>query len=391
MFDSINSIDKKTPVTVLTGFLGSGKSTLLNTLIRSTQFSKALVIINEFGEVGLDHLLIVPGNENQVVQMNNGCICCTIQSDLKTTLKDMMWRFSRQGHMQFDRVIIETTGLADPAPIVHTLIADEWLLTHYRLEGIVTTVDAVNGMATLDAQPESIKQVALADRLLLTKTDLATPSVIESLMQRIHLINPNTPPIKTTMGDIAPSLLNHVGLYDTESKRVDVEHWLNLKPQQQEKKAFGDQKSSSLLPYDSNNMKNSSMPFKLNLTQPKNHLVLPSKINAITDKNRHDDRIRAHCFSFDMPFSPTFFDDWLMVLFGLTGDAILRIKGIVHVEGKSKPIVVHGVQHIFHPPLELPDWPSEDRRTHVVFITRDVGRDVIERIFNGLKQHTSLV
>jgi G3E family GTPase len=161
------------PVSVLTGFLGSGKTTVLNRLVRDPRMARALVIINEFGSIGLDHDLIVRSQDDMVVEMMGGCLCCTIRGDLLRTLREAPWRFARDGKCWFDRVVIETTGLADPAPILHTLMTDERLQTLYRLDGVITTVDAATGMATLDAQEESIKQAAVADRLLLDKYDVS--------------------------------------------------------------------------------------------------------------------------------------------------------------------------------------------------------------------------
>src|SRR5450830_482923 len=178
------------PVSLLTGFLGSGKTTLLNHLVHQPALRDTLVIINEFGEIGLDHLLVAHSEENVVVEMSSGCLCCTIRGDLQKTLKDAHWRFTRNAERRFNRVIIETTGLADPMPILHTLMADADLSEHYRLDGVITAVDAVNGMSTLDAHQEAVRQAAVADLLLLTKTDLAEPAQLATLKQRLGVINP---------------------------------------------------------------------------------------------------------------------------------------------------------------------------------------------------------
>jgi len=188
------------PVSVLTGFLGSGKTTLLNHLVHSPDMSRALVIINEFGAVSLDHDLIARSDEDLVVEMMGGCLCCTIRGDLMATLRDAPWRFSRDGICWFDRVVIETTGLADPAPILHTLMTDDHLLPLYRLDGVITTVDAATGMATLDTQEEALKQAAVADRILLTKTDLVSVPERAAIEYRLRALNPVAPLIPVANG-----------------------------------------------------------------------------------------------------------------------------------------------------------------------------------------------
>jgi len=214
------------PVTLLTGFLGSGKTTLLNRLVRHPDLHRTLIIINEFGEIGLDHLLVTNSEEDLIVEMSSGCMCCTIRKDLANTLRDITWRFARDGICQFDRVLIETTGLADPAPILHTLITDTFIAGHYKLDGIITTVDAASGNATLDAHPESVKQIAVADRLLLTKTDVATTDAVAGLQQRLLEINPAAPQISVSNGDLNPASILNLGLFDTTTKSANVQRWL---------------------------------------------------------------------------------------------------------------------------------------------------------------------
>lgn len=323
------------PVSVLTGFLGSGKTTVLNRLVRDPRMARALVIINEFGSIGLDHDLIVRSQGDMVVEMMGGCLCCTIRGDLLRTLREAPWRFARDGTCWFDRVVIETTGLADPAPILHTLMTDERLHTLYRLDGVITTVDAVTGMATLDAQEESVKQAAVADRLLLTKTDLVGADERSALESRLHALNPAAPITVAIDGGVDPALLFEAGLYDPTTKSHDVRRWLNAEA----------------------------------YTNSADH---HHEHHHHHDVNRHGDRIRSVCLTFDEPIPALAFERWLGILTMFKGADILRVKGIVDVEGVDRPMVIHGVQHIFHPPVRLDAWPSEDRRSRIVFITRDL-------------------
>lgn len=319
------------PVSVLTGFLGSGKTTFLNHLVRSPGMARALVIINEFGAVGLDHDLVARSNDDLVVEMMGGCLCCTIRGDLSRTLCDAPWRFARDGQCWFDRVVIETTGLADPAPILHTLMTDPRLEALYRLDAVIATVDAATGMTTLDAQPEAVKQAAVADRLLLTKTDLVDEAGQCALRGRLAALNPAAPVLVVTDGAVDPSLLFDVGLWDPASKSDDVCRWLAEEAH--------------------------------NAGHHHHHHH---------DVNRHDDGIRATCLTFDTPLDPLAFERWLGLLTMFRGADVLRVKGIVNLAGHAAPVIVHGVQHVFHPPVALERWPSEDRRTRMVFITRRI-------------------
>ena len=342
------------PVSVLTGFLGSGKTTLLNHLVRMPALRRALVIINEFGAVSLDHDLIARSNEDMVVEMMGGCLCCTIRGDLRATLRDAPWRFAREGRCWFDRVVIETTGLADPAPILHTLMTDPQLRTLYRLDGVVTTIDAVNGMATLDTQDEAVRQAAVADRIVLTKTDLLSSESRRAIEARLESINPAAPILPVLQGVVEPEWLFDAGLYNPATKGHDVQRWLNAEAYR-DPHAHGEDHSHGKHAHHGN--------------QHAHHHDHPH------DVNRHDDRIRATCLTFDEPLRAEAFERWIDILTSLKGRDILRVKGIVHLADHPKPIVVHGVQHLFHPPVELDDWPSEDRRTRLVFITRDITAD----------------
>jgi len=331
------------PVSVLTGFLGSGKTTLLNHLVRAPEMSRALVIINEFGAVSLDHDLIVRSNDDLVVEMMGGCLCCTIRGDLLATLRDAPWRFARDGTCWFDRVVIETTGLADPAPILHTLMTDDHIRTLYRLDGVIATVDAAAGMATLDTQEEAVKQAAVADRILLTKADLVSHSDRAAIERRLNTLNPAAPIIPAAHGEVDPALLFDAGLYNPATKSNDVQRWLAAEAYESHDHDHGHDHGHD---HDHHH-----------------------------DVNRHDTRIQATCLTFDTPLRPEAFERWLDVLMMFKGPDILRIKGIVNLEGEAKPVVIHGVQHIFHPPVLLDEWPSDDRRTRLVFITRNISAE----------------
>jgi G3E family GTPase len=354
------------PVSVLTGFLGSGKTTVLNRLVRDPAMSRALVVINEFGAIGLDHDLVARSTDDLVVEMMGGCLCCTIRGDLQQTLRDAPFRFARDGKCWFDRVVIETTGLADPAPILHTLMTDERLLSLYRLDGVITTVDAATGMATLDTQQESVKQAAVADRLLLTKTDLAADVDIEALEARLRAMNPAAPILKVIGGDVEAARLFDAGLFNPATKTLDVQRWLNAEA------------------YDSHGTVGHDHGHH---GHGRDH---HGSDHHHHDVNRHDDRIRAICLTFEEPLDGTGFDRWLGILTMFKGADILRIKGIVNIDGLSMPVVIHGVQHILHTPVALPTWPSDDRRTRIVFIVRDMDeadlRGMLTLMTNGIEQ-----
>lgn len=346
------------PVTLLTGFLGSGKTTMLNRLVQQPEMADALVLINEFGEIGLDHLLVAHSREDIVVEMSSGCLCCTIRGDLVRTLKDSHGRFARDGERQFSRVVIETTGLADPAPIVQTLATHRDLRERYRLDGLVTTIDACNGDATLDEHVEAVKQAAMADRLLLTKTDLVDAAVLERLAGRLHAINPAAELIRVSHGDLAASRILDLGLFMADGKIADVERW--LAEEQYRSDDHGHRHGHGHDHHDGHT----------HAHHEHDH-----------DINRHDDQIRAFCFTVDEPIPEKVLTDWLDVLLSLMGPSMLRIKGILNVQGEDRPIVIHGVQHVFHPPVPLDAWPGEDRRSRIAFITRAVERATIEETF----------
>jgi G3E family GTPase len=358
------------PVSLLTGFLGSGKTTLLNALVHQPAMRDTLVIINEFGEIGLDHLLVAHSEENVVVEMSSGCLCCTIRGDLQKTLKDAHWRFARNAERQFNRVFIETTGLADPMPILHTLMADAELSQHYRLDGVIVTIDAVNGMATLDAHQEAVRQAAVADRLLLTKTDLADAAQLTALRQRLTAINPGAAQAAILNGAVDADTLFDLGLFRAEGKSLDVQKWLNEEAYKEEAEAH----------HDHGHHHDHHAHHDHADEHGHGHAAHAQDAH---DVNRHDDRIRAFCFTFEDPIDPVMFEEWLTLLMSLKGSDMLRLKGILNLAGRKGPTIIHGVQHIFHPTIELPEWPSADHSSRIVFITRDIDKALVEKTFEA--------
>jgi len=329
------------PVTVLTGFLGSGKTTLLNHVLKQPGMAATAVIVNEFGEIGLDHLLVESATED-VVLLNSGCLCCTVRGDIVNTLTDLFVSRVKNRVPYFTRAVIETTGLADPAPVLHALISDPIVAERYMIDGVVTTVDAVNGAGTLDRQPEAVKQAAIADRLIVTKADLAEPGALAALTARLAALNPGAPQLRAEHGAIDPDALFGLGLFDPQTKSVEVQRWLN----DEAVAAHHD-------PGDDGHHHH--------------------------DVNRHDERIRAFCITREQPISWNALSGWLDALASMRGDDLLRLKAIVAIaERPDQPVVLHGVQHLFHPPVLLPCWPSADRRTRIVFITRGLPRQAIE-------------
>jgi G3E family GTPase len=340
LFDRDKS-SERLPVSLITGFLGSGKTTLLNRLLRHPGMADSAVIINEFGEVGLDHLL-VEMVEGEVAVLASGCVCCTMRSDLADTLRSLLARRDRGEVPPFGRVLVETTGLADPAPIVQLLLNNP-LLSHFvRLDAIVTTVDAVNAERQLDAHAEAVKQVAIADRLLLTKSDLAAAEAIARLRARLARLNPGAAVNAVEHGEIEPSRLFGAALFDPERKSPDVRRWLN-------QEAYG--------------------------TSHGHHHGEHDHAHVST---AHDQAIRAFCLTFEHPLDWMTVSAWLGELRRARGEDLLRVKGILNLASEDAPVAIHGVHHVFHPPVLLAAWPDDDRRSRIVFITRGLEQAEVE-------------
>jgi G3E family GTPase len=327
------------PVSVLTGFLGSGKTTMLRHLLGQPEFSRTAVIINEFGEVGLDHELI-EASEDSFIELQTGCLCCKIRTDLAQTLQDLLRRRDEGRCTPFDRIVIETSGLADPAPILQTLMTDASIAGRLVLGSVVTTVDAVNGAATLDHEGISQKQVAVADRIVLTKLDLAG-SEKPALLRRIEEFNARAPLLVADHGRVDSQRVFNSGLYDPQTKSADVNAWLAEEAHEH-------------------------------------------------SHTRHDADMKTYAIVRREPIQAVALTLFLETLAEHCGADILRLKGIVNIlESPDRPAVIHGVQHVFHPPAWLDCWPSDDRRSRIVFITRRIPQRWVEVLLEAISEEVA--
>lgn len=338
------------PVTLLTGFLGSGKTTVLNHLLRHLPLTA--VVMNEFGEIGLDHQLLEESH-GPLALLSGGCVCCQIQGTLAPTLKNLFMSRANGTLPPYERIIIETTGIADPAPILDTLLHERWLAARHKLDGVVTVVDAVFGMQQLQAHIEAARQVAVADRLLLSKTDLASPQQIAAITARLAELNPAAAVIRVLNGAIEPAQITQLGLFNPHDKHPDVLRWLALSRYK------------------------------------------PAARGALGGKPRpqapalHDDRIRAFSLTFEQPLEWQGVQAALEMLQAFRPQNLLRMKALVNIKGQDKPVVLHGVQHLLYPPAELPAWPDADRRSRFVFITADLEEAFVAKLLTDFTQAAS--
>ncbi|MBS0517647.1 MAG: GTP-binding protein [Proteobacteria bacterium] len=321
-----------TPVNLITGFLGAGKTTLLKRLLAEPALGDTAVLINEFGEIGLDHHLLERIDETMVL-LPSGCVCCTVRGELSAAIKALHSRRERGEVPAFRRLVVESTGLADPFPILSTVQNDAVLRHHFRLGNVIAAVDAVNGAGQLARHPESAKQVAVADRLVLTKTDIGEPEAVAGLLNDLRRLNPSAPLWRAAEEPIdADSLLSH-DVFALAGRSDRALQWFA------EELAAGRRR-----PVD-----------------------------------RHDTRIRAFSLVFEGEVDWTMFGIWLTMLLNRHGEKVLRVKGILNVMGASMPVAVHGVQHLVHPPVHMAAWPDEDRRSRLVFIVDGLDPAAIER------------
>jgi len=335
------------PITVITGFLGSGKTTLLNRLLRQKAMQGTLVIVNEFGEVGLDHLLIEKP-QDETILLSNGCLCCAMLGDLVVTLSRLLERRESGELPPFDRVVIETTGLADPAPLLQTVLSDEEISSAFRLDAVVTVVDAVNAPSQLDTHFESVKQVAVADRIVLSKTDLRSPEGIETLRDKLKSLNPSASILTAIRGEVPVE-----SLLGGQAGERDWTAWLGADaPARNVHHSKGRAVAGG---HESGN--------------GHHHRSAAEAINTFSVRRAGEVRMDGLRL-------------WLNALVRFQGPDLLRVKGLFNVEGK--PVVVHAVQHLFHEPEMLEAWPSDDRDTRIVFVARGLERAQIDATLGAL-------
>lgn len=349
------------PVSILTGFLGAGKSTLLNRLLKDPAMKDAAVIINEFGEVGIDHLLVEASND-AVVELSDGCLCCTVRGELVDTLAELIDGMQTGRIKPLSRIVIETTGLADPAPVMQSVMGHPAVAQHFDLDGVVTVVDAVNGLSTIDAYPEAYKQVAVADRLILTKKTLADEATIAALTHRLRSLNPRAAITDGDAADAGSAAMLVNGLYDPASKIADVDRWLK------DEMAADDHHH-----HDHNH------------GHDHHHGHGHDHHHHAHDVNRHGASIRSYSILHDEPIDPMAINMFIDLLRSTHGEKLLRMKAIVALTDRpDKPLVLHGVQSIFHPPVRLPAWPEgSDRKTRLVLITKDLSESYVRDLFGA--------
>jgi len=339
------------PLTVLTGFLGAGKTTLLNKLLRDPAMKDSLVIVNEVGEIGIDHLLYEILDDN-VVLLPSGCLCCSMRGDLVSSLENLIYTLKAGTLTPVKRVVVETTGLADPASVLHVVMTQPFLLQHYRLDGVVAVVDAVNGMATLDAHEEAVKQAAVADRIVLTKSDIAQDTA--GIRARLAKLNPGATVLDAAKGEATVDRLTGAGLYDPAKKIPDVARWLANEAVADAEHAHAHDDGHDHHHHDHGHA------------------------------HRHDSRIRTFTAVSEEPIPATTLELFLELLRSAHGPKLLRMKGIVQIEEEpERPVVLHMVQRVLHPPARLDAWPSDDRRSRLVFITQDLPADMVRRLLGA--------
>lgn len=322
-------MDNRIPVTLLTGFLGSGKTTLLNKLLRQPGMKDTAVVINEIGTAGLDHILARTVEDTYIadntVLLDSGCLCCSLKTELADTLRDLFFKRALMAIPEFNRLVIETTGMADPAPILANLMNEPVIGSSYRLDAVVVTVDSVYGLAQIQQHQEARKQAAIADVLILTKTDLADAPTIAALLESLHALNPTATIYQIAHGEIPPEAIVDVGLFEAGGKTAQPERW--LRAPERSRAARG---------------------------------MLPQKI--------HDDEITS--FTVTMPKPLTWYQlepvlHWLCETYG---EKLLRLKGIIHAEDLPAPLAIHAVQHTLYPPTLLRGWEEDEAISRIVLI-----------------------
>lgn len=329
------------PVIVVTGFLGSGKTTLLQKLLSSPELKNTAVLINEFGEIGLDHHLIEKTEEN-IVTLINGCICCTIREDLSLGIKDLVKRREKYQIPYFDRLVVETTGLADPIPIIHTLTTEPGVMEYFKFATVITTIDAINGVSTLSHYPEAEKQAALADYIVITKEDLVDAPTLGAVTARIKVLNPSATRLVLPSMRVDPKVFLDSTEHNFSNNLPSIRSWINYE-------AFENTEE-----------------------------ITDTKANGQRLGVSHTKEITSFCLTFEKNMNWTAFGVWMTMLLHSRGQDVLRVKGLINADHMEGPVVFHGVQHIVHPPIHLDQWPDEDKRSRIVFIVRGISQEDIE-------------
>jgi G3E family GTPase len=357
----------RVPLTLVTGYLGAGKTTLVNALLRDPSAGRIVVVVNEFGDIGLDHDLIVETTEETVL-LSSGCMCCTVRGDLVQALEGLFGRRSR-GELAFDRVVIETTGLADPAPILHTLMVTPGLGRALRMDGVVTVCDAANGPATLDAGFEAVAQVAMADVIVISKADLVAPAALAAFRARLSALAPGARQVIAARGAVPLDDLFDAGPPEDGGDLPGAAGWVNAP-------AY----ALTSLP----------LPVGLPLESSQGLFALAAPAPRFPQSSflpaaRHDDRISSVSAVFEDPINPMMLDIWMESLAATLGPHILRMKAVIWAEGFDTPFVIHGVQHIYDPPVRLARWTGSDRSSRVVLIGRDLDRAALQESLQVLR------
>src|SRR5260221_3613735 len=332
------------PLIVITGFLGSGKTTLLRKLLTTDLGGETAVLINELGEIGIDHILVSEISSDAVL-LKSGYVCLSIRGDIKDALVQIFSRRQKEEIPRFRRIILETTGLADPAPIFATVLADPMLRHHFGLGVIIAVVDAFNAGLHEQLHPEWMAQVTAADRLILTKTDLVPEKNHKALQKHLRKINPTAVIVANVEVKEQDPLLLSAGLHE-DSPESEAERWIR------------------------------------NFTHPIRREDEAAEAHTRNADSEHPG-VNSFCLAVDQPLDWTAFGLWLSMLLNRHGRSILRVKGILNLSGSAYPVAIHGVQHLVHPPVHLPVWPDSDRRSRIVFIVRGIERDAVERSLNA--------
>jgi len=384
------------PITVLTGFLGSGKTTLLKALLEHPDMAGTAVIVNEFGEVGLDDALI-EGAEEDIILLPSGCVCCAVRGDLVEALNRLYDRMGSSKHNgsgnqntggpipEITRIVLETSGLADPAPIAHTLMTEEDLFRIYQLDGVVTTVDAELGLAQIEEHFEPAKQIAVADRIVLTKTDRAGVDAIIAIKARIHALNPTAELRQVTMGETSPDLVTGLAAFEPVAAKAHAEGWLGAEAYGHDDSGKGEHDQVARHDCASGDCDHPGHKNLNGFAQgPHRFSSEHGHSHYHGNDHGHSHGIRSFSLTFDEPIDGQKLSFAIELLRTMHGEKLLRVKGIAAVEGEPLPFVIHGVQHIFYPPTTLDKWPSDDRRSRFVFITKDLDKVAVESVFGPI-------